>query len=957
MTKLAPLLAQGSSVHRSNCRNEGRVYVYKLFINYGFSVSRPESTEKALPRDAKETGPEGQRALTLADIGEVTSFNSAGKKSEDGSKTLQDGSIGMPEFDTGALFRDSSAVFAASSPELTAEETEAGEDSGRDNRQSARKTDGKDSGPAPGTNDRAEGWSYRKSESGEGPGGGNTSEGASEGASDGPREGAREGSSEALSPGDRNRNASVEYLDRGVEPASHILKEGETLADLAARYGKPSAEQMEAFKKAVATINGVDSENIEPGTELRLPGTDESGNFIHEQSGTTMRWWSNGSQVDTPDGDRILSLNDGTTTMSGEGKPTITTWADGRQRVQQTDGTTIDRAADGSQVETGIDGRVTRTDSEGRIDSVESPIATLNGSFKKIQQDDGSFVDTSTGARPGFDYTLTFSGKEGDMVLKEGDKELRFSDDPALAESRKALLDAARARIDNPQELSKFTADMIRFENRARQANLSQEEIKKTYEATGRLLEDNPDAKVDAAQRTKLAEQVMAQAAIPTGIDQGHHNTCNVTTVESILYTTKPSRAANLVADIATTGGFLASDGTRVNVPADSIAPDTESGLNPPPDGKRSYASQLLQLAAVNSIYQSRGDQTSYHQSTNPDPSRPGDTGERLFDDRDTPPRLKGDAPGLSSEDIAQAYKLITGEDFSGRILDNSFNSIKGGNFATPDQLHDRLTELSKDGRLPAILTVNAFTEPFGSDSGRSTAAGDSGGSHVVTVTGYDAEKRQLMIDNQWGSDKDHIATPVPLEQAFYATMNPETGNLYRARQDVERNHPDLTKIQTDFKVLAEHMKTYPDGGSALLGIYDSVGSADKAWQQQRRDGTFDQTEHDRTSGFMNEAFDQMPPVRNLQMLGIRMLENGGSYPEGQTAYQGEQAFYDRQFLTVADKAGLTGKAVRGEMTRIATDPSARFQEGQEVLFEAAKLMRNLNPEEQDALLRRLSSN
>lgn len=899
-------------------------------------MSRPESTEKVVPRDAPEKGSEGQKQLSFADLGDVTSLNPAGKRPEDSSNALTDGR--MPDFDTGELFRESSAFFADSGRDLAATpEAKDGADNGNNIAQDNSQNDHQDIQPGPGRSNRV----------------GDRQPDDNKGSREGLREGPRD------TPGDRSGIAgrTPDHVEGGVEAATHTFKEGETLADIAARYGKPSAEEMEAFKKAVATINGVDAENIKPGTELKLPGTDESGNFVHEQDGNTMRWWPNGSQVDTADGDRIISLNDGTTTMSGQGKPTITTWADGRQRVHQTDGTTIDRAADGSQVETRLDGRVTRTDSEGRIDSIESPIASLNGKFSKIQQDDGSFVDTSTGSRPGFDYTLKGSGKESDMVLQDGGKELRFSDNPELAESRKALLDAARARIDNPQELSKFTADMIRFENRAQEGNLSPEEIRKTYEATGRLLEDNPDARVDATQRTKLAEQVMAQAAIPTGIDQGHHNTCNVTTVESALYTTMPSKAANLVADVAITGGFTASDGTRVTVPADSIAPDTESGLNPPPDGKRSYASQLFQVAAINSVYQSRGEQTSYHQLANPDPSKPGDTGERLFDDRHTPPKLKGDAPGFSSEDIAESYKLISGQDFGGRMLDNSFNSIRGGNFGTPDQLHDRLTELSKNGGFPAILTVNAYTEPFGSDSGRSTATGDTGGSHVVTITGYDAEKRQLMIDNQWGSDKDHIATPVPLEQAFFATMNPETGNLYRARQDVERNHPDLTKIQTDLKVLAEHMKTYPNGGSALLGIYDSVGSADRAWRQQRRDGTFDQSEHDRTTGVMNEAFDQMPPVRNLQMLGIRMLENGGSYPDGQTAYQGEQAFYDRQFLTVAGKAGLTGDAIRGEMTRIAADPAARFQEGKEVLFEAAKLMRNLNPEEQSALLRRLASN
>ncbi|MGD9681897.1 MAG: hypothetical protein AB7W16_12000 [Candidatus Obscuribacterales bacterium] len=890
-------------------------------------MSRTESTEKVVPKDAPEKGAEGQSRLSFADLGDVASLNPAGKKTEIAGSS-NDGN--MPDFDTGSLFRDSSAFFTGSTRDLAAS-PEAGpvtQDNGQDAGQDAGQGPGQDNRPAPGRNDQAD---HKKV--------------------------ASESSSEAFTPGDRNGAREHDHVDSGVEPTTHTLKEGESLADLAARYGKPSPEELEAFKKAVATINGVDAENIKPGTELKLPGTDESGNFVHEQNGTTMRWWPNGSQVDTPDGDRIVSLNDGTTTMSGQGKPTITTWADGRQRVHQTDGTTIDRAADGSQVETRIDGRVTRTDSEGRIDSVESPIATLNGSFKKIQEDDGSFVDTSTGARPGFDYTLKGTGKEGDMVLQEGDKELRFSDNPELAESRQALLDAARARIDNPQELSKFTADMIRFENRAREGNLSPEEIKKTYEATGRLLADNPGAPVDQAGRTQIAEQVMAQAAIPTGIDQGFHNTCNVTTVESALYTTMPSKAANLVADVATTGGFTASDGTRVTVPADSIGPDAESGLNPPPDGKRSYASQLFQVAAINAVYQSKGGDTSYHQLANPDPSKPGDTGERLFDDRQTPPKLKGDAPGFNSEEIAQSYKLISGQDFGGRMLDNSFNSIRGGNFATPEELHDRLTELSKNGGFPAILSVNAFTKPFSSDSGRDTAAGDVGGSHVVTVTGYDAEKRQLMIDNQWGSNKDHIDKPVPLEEAFYATMNPETGNLYRARQDVERNHPDLTKTQTDLQVLAEHMKTYPDGGAALLGIYDAVGNADKAWQQQRKDGTFDQAEHDKTTGIMNEAFDQLPPQRNLQMLGVRLLENGGSYPDGQTAYQGEQAFYDRQFLTVAGKSGLTGEAIRDEMTRLAADPSARPQEGKEVLFEAARVMKMLKPEEQDALLRRLASN
>ncbi|MCA9802456.1 MAG: hypothetical protein KC777_10850 [Cyanobacteria bacterium HKST-UBA02] len=597
------------------------------------------------------------------------------------------------------------------------------------------------------------------------------------------------------------------------------------------------------------------------------------------------------------------------------------------------------------------------TSRAGIINRLQIPIATIDGNFERVQQDSGSFVDTSTGSRPGFDYILKSTG-EGDLVLLDGDHELRFSDDPVLAESRKALLDLASKSIDDPQQLSKFTADMIRFENRAREANLTPEEVRKTYEATGRLLEDNPEAIVDSALRTVLAEQVMAQAAIPTGIDQGRHNTCNVTAVESIIYTTMPSRAANLVADVATTVSFTGSDGTRYDVPATNIGQDKESRMNPPPDGRRSFASQLFQVAAVNAVYQSRGEKYSYFQSAIPDPNKPGDTGERLFDLSEMPPRLIADNPYFFSQEISDAYRLISGQELGDRILDNSFDRFKDGNFSTPEELHALLTELSKNGGFPAILNVNTNFEPFRSDSGRGTAAGDEGGDHVVTITGYDPETRQLKIDNQWGSSRDHIDTPVPLEEAFLATLSPETGGLYRALRETERNYPNLTKAQTNFKALTEHVKSYPDSYLSFLEVIDSMANADRTWQQQRQVAKFDFNEHDKTTEFMNEAFDQLPPYRNMQLLTLRLLENGRFYPQGiaETAYQAEQSFYDGRFLSAAGKSGLTGEAIRNEMTRIASDPSALPQEGNETLFEAARIMSLLRPEEQDALLRRLSS-
>src|SRR5262249_39758686 len=133
---------------------------------------------------------------------------------------------------------------------------------------------------------------------------------------------------------------------------------------------------------------------------------------------------------------------------------------------------------------------------------------------------------------------------------------------------RDRLQHAAEANIKHPGGLQKFRDDMEFFEKRAAEAKppLSQEEVAETYRHMARLMEDSTLEPLNQASRTAIAEQAMSQAARPNTIDQGGHSTCNVASVESRMYTRNPADAVRLVADMATTGKYVAADGTVVEL-------------------------------------------------------------------------------------------------------------------------------------------------------------------------------------------------------------------------------------------------------------------------------------------------------------------------------------------------------------------------------------------------------
>lgn len=418
----------------------------------------------------------------------------------------------------------------------------------------------------------------------------------------------------------------------------------------------------------------------------------------------------------------------------------------------------------------------------------------------------GGYTEKHWGPRPEDNYGLEKTADGKYLIAdKPGDKPKEVppgSEDVRVERSK--LEQLAESKIHDPEQLAKFHADMLRFEERAAKQDppLSPKEIADTYKQEERLLNATGDSPLKESDRVKLAEQVMSQAATPTSVDQGQHNSCSVATVESRTYTRNPSEAARLVTDVATTGKYKTPDGTEVTVDPASIKPrDQEAQTNPPGDGDRSHASQIFQVTAVNVHYQTHGyDYTDvngvehhvppgklqYQQAEVKPGTNPPETGERLVDTSTNPPTTIMEdwknntplrSPGLKDGDIAGISNKISGKDDT--VYLGHEKQVEGDlkgvtTFKNEEQLKDEIAKAKAEHKMPIIMRVHTGEEPFLHDSGGGKAGG-SGGWHVVTITDYDEKTGRVKIDNQWGSHADHQGEgkEVSVHDLFQASRAP----------------------------------------------------------------------------------------------------------------------------------------------------------------------------------------
>lgn len=371
----------------------------------------------------------------------------------------------------------------------------------------------------------------------------------------------------------------------------------------------------------------------------------------------------------------------------------------------------------------------------------------------------------------------------------------------APAQARDTLLRSAETKITDPRQRAQFRADLQAFEQRAQTDNIDPAQVNQTFEQINRLLNAPRDTVAPRERTTQLAREVMAQAARPTDIAQGNNNTCNVTTVENLIYSRQPGVAAKLVADVAITGGYTAQDGTRVAFDRSQIKPDAEAQRTTRIDGERSYATQLFNQTAVNLSYQKTNPNIRYEIQP--------PLGERLMDHSRTPPQMMRDChgriqhPNLTDDQIVGVYGILSGRDTRDVYLAHRNAIDNDGRLLTPfgsqQELGNRLAELKANGRLPVIIAVNNAVEPFYTDGGGGSPTRFDG-AHVVLVRDYQpGPPSRVAVDNQYTRNSDYLGNRMmDLRNLYLATL--QTPDAIRHLQseiadERTRGRPDPRKV------------------------------------------------------------------------------------------------------------------------------------------------------------------
>lgn len=355
--------------------------------------------------------------------------------------------------------------------------------------------------------------------------------------------------------------------------------------------------------------------------------------------------------------------------------------------------------------------------------------------------------------------------------------------------AKERLKSTALTHISNPAERKEYLSNIEKFAEAGKKFGHSSKEMTDFYKESTRLL-STPSSRLNQTGKVRLAQDAIKQAIDPTKIDQGYHNTCNVSTVEVSMYSRSPSKAMKAITDVALTGQFKTADGSTIKIPAKILEQPSKGG-----DGTRSFASQVFQGLAVNTHWQrsDRAPDGTYPKmgdlrySSGHKKEFKGDTGQRIHTESDgrTLMDAKGEkklsSPKLTLSSLSGIYKQIAGSVPEVLAMQRSeLSHVSNGvrSVSTQSELHDQLSKLSrtKNG-FPMVMMVHTGNEPWHTDSGAGKAGG-SGGWHVVTATGYDAATKRVSIDNTWGKSVDHSgkkgeAKTVPLSTLYRSMAEP----------------------------------------------------------------------------------------------------------------------------------------------------------------------------------------
>ena len=419
-------------------------------------------------------------------------------------------------------------------------------------------------------------------------------------------------------------------------------------------------------------------------------------------------------------------------------------------------------------------------------------VSYLDGTgFERTRNDDGGVTKKYFGSKPQDNYTVVLDAHSKIVSNDRVDPAHKPAQD--LAAEAKRLDSLADKGLGLKKEREQFKQDMQEFIKTAKRNGLPDSEVAQTFAEVSRILEaSGPGQPMTSRERARLATGIMRGAAYPESGNQGGHNTCNMQVLENRGYTREPSRNARLLADVATTGKFVAADGTVVRMDPADLRAHGEGAKNPfRGENVRSYASQIFQVTAGNAFHTRENEgkvppgDTRYTQVK---PNGPSDSGERLIDYNRS---AMGDKSKNSPGDAATVLGINeTAYLLNGRSEDNVFiasdavgdgKAPKSVTFTSPQELIERLTAAqSEDKPMSVGLAVFANSQPFYDllkQNGLTPFDGDPKvarflqDGHAVRIVGFDPKTGMAQLDNQWGDENDRVNKPINVYDLYNATQ------------------------------------------------------------------------------------------------------------------------------------------------------------------------------------------
>lgn len=306
-----------------------------------------------------------------------------------------------------------------------------------------------------------------------------------------------------------------------------------------------------------------------------------------------------------------------------------------------------------------------------------------------------------------------------------------------------ADLNSAEQRFDsattnlNANDAAKLKSYRDEMVQGCHDRGVSNTEIAKTLDQTSRLLSTESsvlDPSSEQQSRVVAAEGILKNAGHPDiYVNQGNHNTCNVTTVEERTYTRYPSRAAEIVTDSLLNGQYTSLDGKTVTLNKDALTPDANSRTNQlQGENSREYASQIFQAGVLTDLGLRNNPPVQYIAN-----GGPGASGEGW----ETASGQKYSFNGTGIQEIADMNRYTNGD-----------TNVVAAGFSSPEELESWISQNA--GKQPLTIGVNGMDPLFYGDHTRSD--GQTGGlNHVVSIEDYDAANHRVKVSNQWGSNMD----------------------------------------------------------------------------------------------------------------------------------------------------------------------------------------------------------